>query len=160
MMHKPVDYYDPPELIPTPPKKILSDLQKEHQKYETALTRLTNLYLYNSDAMSEKDYILKREQITEHLAHIDAEIKKIKANTPDKDPNEANLESYYLTIDAITKNKDFDFKEYLKSVNPKIPQEFLNRIFSEISVLNGLPDTITFTNGIKIKFIQKENPVD
>ena len=158
ILKKPVDYYNPPELIPTPPHLHLSDLQKDRQKQETALTRLMNLYLYDPESLPEKEFILKKEQITERINHLDAEIKKIKSNLSDRDPNEINLESYYTTIDALTKGKDFDFKKYIQSVNPKIPQEFLNRIFSDITVLNGLPDTITFTNGIKIKFIQKEHP--
>lgn len=158
ILRKNVNYYDPPEPIPIPSDKVINDLQKERQKNETALTRLMNLYLYDPTSISEAEYVLKKSQITDSIKKIDDEIRKVKKTTPEKNINEMNLESYTATVEALTKGKNFDFTKYIQSVNATIPKDFLNHIFTNISVRNGLPETITFVNGIVINFIQKEKP--
>ena len=45
---------------------FFSRLRKEKQKAERALERLTNLYLYSDDAMSEKEYIIEKEKLIDH----------------------------------------------------------------------------------------------
>ena len=45
-------------------------LNKNKLKFERALTRLDDLYLFDDNAMSEKDYIIKKNSITEKLKEI------------------------------------------------------------------------------------------
>lgn len=158
MPHNKEDEYKPPKLIPTPPRKEINDLQKDLNRHKSALERLTNLYLYDSESMTKRDYVLRRMQIEDDIKNVEHDIKLAEEQNAINDPNKINLDSYYKTIDALTK-RTFDYRKYIENVNLEIPKDFLTAIFSEITVLNGYPDTITFKNGVKIKFIMK-NPSD
>ena len=48
----------------------IAALRKEKEKQERALKRLQDLYLYSDNAISEKDYILRKKEITDKLEDI------------------------------------------------------------------------------------------
>ena len=45
------------------------------EKYKRALNRLEDLYLFDDEGMSEKDYLLKKQKLETKLKEIDEELK-------------------------------------------------------------------------------------
>lgn len=52
----------------------LSKLRKEKEKQERALQRLQDLYLYSETSMSEKDFIIRKSEISSHLDNINRQL--------------------------------------------------------------------------------------
>ncbi len=48
----------------------LEIIKKEKVKFERAMQRLEDLYLFDDEAMSEKDYMIKKKKINEKLQEI------------------------------------------------------------------------------------------
>ena len=58
----------------------LSSLKKEKEKQERAMQRLQDLYLYSERSISEKDYILRKNEIVSHLKTINNRLGLLTQN--------------------------------------------------------------------------------
>lgn len=124
-----------------------TNLSSEKEKYKRALNRLEDLYLFDDEAMSEKDYLIKKKKIEDKLKEIDDEIKKIKTTTS----NEIDLS--ILNSDVILKNEilnsDYiNYKELDMLVDRKVLKQFVNTLVEKI-ILNedGTVKSIKLKNG-------------
>lgn len=135
-------------------KSSNTKLKAEKEKYKRALNRLEDLYLFDDESMSEKDYILKKKKIEDKLKEVDKEIKK--SNTTIS--NEIDLS--ILSSNAILKNEilnsDYiNYKELDMLVDRKLLKEFINTLIEKIKINpKGLVKSITFKNGLTHTFIQ------
>lgn len=50
----------------------METLRKEKEKQERAMKRLQDLYLYSDTSMSEKDFIIRKTEISKRLEGINA----------------------------------------------------------------------------------------
>lgn len=73
-----ISYYDTPD-------KYINLLEKEHIKCENAISKLMDLYLYNSDSITEKEYIMKRTELNNKISKINNQIAEY--NTPNNIEN-------------------------------------------------------------------------
>lgn len=71
-----------------PPKKPIAN---EIKKYETALSRLNELYLFSEESMSQKEFILKQKELQSKLSDLIAEEKKADVAV---DQTSANQEAF------------------------------------------------------------------
>lgn len=121
---------------------------KELEKYKRALKRLEELYLFDEESISSKDYILRKKEIEKN---IDEVREKIKSETKiDEDPeiNPALLETILNNI--ILNN--IDNKKAINLIGRENLKEFFNSFIKEIHILDRKIVSITFRNGLNIGF--------
>lgn len=121
---------------------------KELEKYKRALKRLEEVYLFDEDSMSSKDYILKKKEIENNINTINEEIKS-------KSKNDEEIEIDPELLSVILNNiilKKIDNKNAINLINRDPLKEFFNYFIKEICILDKKIISITFKNGLNIGF--------
>lgn len=136
-------------------------LKTEKEKQENALKRLDDLYLYDENSMSKKDFILKRKEITNKIEELNDKIQELHTEENNFiDNKEFSLKakaSLYIIKQKIGYTKNIDVRYLLENVDKSIIKDFLSTIVSEVVVDHKKIHYITFKNGITHHFEYKEN---
>lgn len=135
----------------------LNNLKKEKNKFERALERLEDLYLFDDEAMSEKDYLIKKNKINSKLSEINSKLSELKKNIiPSDELNFILLADMALLTNRIsnmTKNEDINYKNLVIDASRENLKEFANKIIDTIIVKDKKILSIKFKNGLESKFI-------
>lgn len=130
----------------------LERLAKEKIKFEKALSRLEDLFLYADDAMSEKDYLFKKRDISQNIDRLNNDISSLNKSINDKDliTNTTFLlrASNFIIMKELTDRKNIDFRVFLSAVDHRLIQEFIRSVIDKIIVSDKKIYAITFKNGI------------
>lgn len=131
--------------------------EKDKEKHQRALQRLDNLFLYSEDAMSEKDYLLQKRNITIQIDEIDAKIKDLYKKDTTPVANDLFLESayYFILNNEFMKKKKVDYRKLAINTDRQVVKDFLNLVVSRVIVDNGRVSAIRFKNGVIHEFIYK-----
>ena len=135
----------------------LAYLRKEKEKQERALQRLQDLYLYSSKSMSEKDFILRKSEISDHLKNINAQLGLI-TQEPDSllsDEEFIKQASHLLIQKELKGQKYIYYKSLASSVDPEILRTYMETILDSVYLTDGRISSIVFKNGLTHKFIYK-----
>lgn len=127
-------------------------LKKEKSKYERALERLEDLYLFDDEGISEKDYIIKKNKIVEKLNEVNIEFKKY-INTDSNNENFILAATTITLIDTLMVDENINIKDVINEVGRDLLKEFLNAIIDKIIVKDKKVMCIRFKNGIENRFI-------
>lgn len=136
----------------------LAALRKEKEKQERAMQRLQDLYLYSEKSMSEKDFILRKSEISDHLKSINAQLGLINQN-PDSllSDEEFIKQASHLLIQKELKGKKYIYyKNLATSVDPEILKTYMDTILDSVYLVDGHISSIVFKNGLAHKFIYKK----
>ena len=130
------------------------NLQNQKNKFNRALERLENLYLFDDDAMSEKDYILKKNKIISALNDIE---KKIKVISLSDHGHKHNLDiikksATFLLTSELTDKNSIDFREMIATIEIQLAKDFIASIIESICVTDGQISSIMFKNGLTHQF--------
>ncbi|PKM58880.1 MAG: resolvase [Firmicutes bacterium HGW-Firmicutes-4] len=134
-------------------------METELKIQETALNRLQDLYLYSSDSMSQKDYILKKTEIEREIATI--KINLIEKNTATKFNNDDA--SMFIEGVALLKSimlgheQAYTYEDLAKNIGITHMHAIANALISKITVSDGVPVKIMFKNGMVHHFTWQEN---
>lgn len=121
---------------------------KELEKYKRALKRLEELYLFDEESISSKDYILKKKEIQDNINKITEEIKK-----DTKYIEEIEIDTLLLnTVLNEIILKEIDNKTAIESIGRENLKEFFNSFIKNIYILDKKIISITFKNGLHIGF--------
>ncbi len=133
--------------------------EAEKEKYEKALKRLDDLYLYDINSMSQKDFVIKRKEISDKIESVNKKIQEVKLNdTPFINNNDFNVlskASFYLLTKNLSSVKNIDVLSLLNNLDKQIIKDFINTIIADVSVERGKIYNITFKNGITHHFNYK-----
>ena len=133
--------------------------EAEKQKYEKAIKRLDDLYLYDTNSMSQKDFVIKRKEISDKIETINKKIQEVKLNdTPFINNDEFNVlskASFYLLTKNLSSVKNIDVLSLLNNLDKQTIKDFINAIISDVSVERGKIYHITFKNGLTHHFLYK-----
>lgn len=135
----------------------LAALRKEKEKQERALQRLQDLYLYSDKSMSEKDFILRKSEISDRLKNINAQLGLITQN-PDSllsDEEFIKQASHLLIQKELKGRKYIYYKNLATSVDPEILRTYMETILDSMYIIDGRISSIVFKNGLTHKFIYK-----
>lgn len=126
-----------------------SELNAEKEKYTRALKRLQNLFLFDDDTISEKDYVLRKSEFEKKIIDIDSKLNEVED---------------ILDISSVVNNSDSEFVNYIFNSNnldivdidlkfgKKKVKDFINNIFNEIYVNDEVITCIRAKNGITYNF--------
>ena len=137
---------------------VLSILKDRKVKAENALLRLKRLYLYGDAELAEKDYAIERKKLIDEIQECE---KEITANSPIlqgftdwvSETEDIKLKSsYYILVDQLLKNKQFDFEKYVTVIDQTVMRNFLLGIIETIEISDQKIDSIRLKNGILFIF--------
>lgn len=128
-------------------------LYKEKNKYIRALERLEDLYLFDDEGMSEKDYILKKNKIKSKIDDVDVKLKAY-SEKGEKINNEFIMQVQLFKFTNLLKSDD-DYTTILNEIGREILKDFFKCIFEKILIKDKNVEKIIFKNGIEFKFIYK-----
>ncbi|AVP65003.1 hypothetical protein C3B64_12360 [Clostridium botulinum] len=133
----------------------LEIIKKEKVKFERAMQRLEDLYLFDDEAMSEKDYIIKKNKINEKLQELN---NKLKGFDTCVDVSELNLMkevSNFMLSKELLNIHDINYKKLVLTVGRERLKDFVKTIIDKIIIKDKKVLSVKFKNGLVIKFVYK-----
>lgn len=133
-------------------------LQKEKAKFERALTRLEDLYLFGEeeDGISQKDFIFKKRDLQGRLEEIDTEINTLKQKHENKTSDVfVDNAQHFLITKEMQQARNVDYRELSEVVGREALSDFMHTIIDKIVILDKRVQSITFKNGITHIFAYK-----
>ncbi len=143
-----------------PAESELSRLRNEKQRLERALDRLTNLYLYSEDAMSESEYIIQKVKLTEALEEINEQIGFASSDGWQQSISDEvfiQRASQFIISQKLTDRNYINYKRLAMSVDAEVLQSFVRSIIDSIIMDSGRVKQIIFKNGLSHTFIYKQD---
>lgn len=152
-----------PDLLAAPSGCIntgeVEELKQKISRIERALERLKKAFLFDDQAMSEKEYLETK---------LSLETERIAAENRMKDLNEATFStdagelafiksaSSFLLAHQIQTGEHIQYSDFAPLVGDETMKEFLNLVIERIVIQNGRPVEITFNNGLTHKFLYRD----
>lgn len=130
-------------------------LKGKRRRIENALSRLNTLYLYDDEAMPEKDFIMQRADLSRQLDQVNARLEELQASDPDSPMSGQDLNmkaSYFLMFEKLVQDSYIEYEKYIRTIDPAVPKSFLASIIDHIDVDDGRVAAIAFKNGITHSF--------
>ncbi len=140
-------------------KKAVSELSKlrgEKQKIERALDRLSGLYLYSDEAMSESEFIIQKAKLTNALDEINEQIGFTNSdewNQSVSDEEFVRRASEFIIAQRLVGRNYISYKRLATSVDTAVIKAFVQSIIDSIVMDEGRVRQIIFKNGLSHTFI-------
>lgn len=142
-------------------KKVVSELSRlrnEKQKIERALDRLTNLYLYSENAMSESEFIIQKTKLTNSLDEVNEQIgfsNSDEWNQSVSDEEFIRRASEFILVQKLTDRNYISYKRLATTVDTAVIKTFVQGIIDSIIMDAGRVKQIIFKNGLSHTFVAK-----
>lgn len=134
-------------------------LAAEKRKKERALSRLKSLYLYNDEAISERDYLLEKKSLEDAIKKIDKRLEEIERSSSKHfsltDDEFIAKASIFIMTHQLQNKRFIEFDKLIKKIDSQIVKEFVNSVVQKIVIKNGRVTSIRFKNGLEHKFLYK-----
>lgn len=131
----------------------------EKRRLERALNRLKSLFLYGEDVISEKDYLVERQQLITSLEEKDARLEELEAESyasiTMSDEEFMAKASYFVLSQQLLDKRFVDYERFIRKIDPQIVKDFLNSVVTNFCIKNGLTTSILFKNGVELRFSYK-----
>lgn len=143
--------------------KIAADerdlLASERRKKERALDRLKSLYLYNDEAISERDYLVEKKSLTDAIDKIDKRLEEIEHSSSHHftltDEEFMTKASVFIMTNQLQGKRFINAEQLLRQVDTRVVKEFLTSVVQKIVIRDGKVASIRFKNGLEHKFLYK-----
>lgn len=123
------------------------------------LSRLKSLYLYNDEAISERDYLLEKKSLEDAIKKIDRRLEEIERSSSKHfsltDDEFMAKASIFIMTHQLQNKRFIKFDKLIKKIDPQIVKEFVNSVVQKIVIKNGRVTSIRFKNGLEHKFLYK-----
>lgn len=138
----------------------LEKLKKEKAKFEKALTRLEDLFLFSEEAMAEKDFLFKKRDIVKNIERINADLAELHQKNSDMklvtDIAFLNKAKHFLISKELSNKRNIDYRELLEVVDKALIKDFIETVIDKIVIMDKKIYSITFQNGITHEFVYKD----
>ena len=134
-----------------------AQLKKEKSRQERALNRLQDLYLYSDSAISEKDFLIRKSQITNALDEINRKLGLL-STSPDaslSDKEFLEMAGHLILSKQLSDKKYIYFKDLYELVPKPVMRLYLTAILDSVIIEDGRITRITFKNGISHQFFYR-----
>lgn len=134
-------------------------LASERRKKERALDRLKSLYLYNDEAISERDYLVEKKSLTDSIGKIDKRLEEIEHSSSHHftltDEEFMTKASVFIMTNQLQGKRFINAEQLLRQVDTRVVKEFLASVVQKIVIRDGKVASIRFKNGLEHKFLYK-----
>lgn len=146
---------------PTVKKDLDPELRKlraDKRKTERALTRLDHIYLYSNKQMSDKEYLVKKNDLMADLKELDKSIGLLTSESWAQslsDDDFLEQASSFIISQRLQEREYIYFQGLAESTDPAVLRAFFVSIIDSVRMRNGVVETLTFKNGISHTFTYK-----
>lgn len=146
---------------PTVKKDLDPELRKlraDKRKTERALTWLDHIYLYSNKQMSDKEYLVKKNDLMTDLKELDKSIGLLTSESWAQslsDDDFLEQASSFIISQRLQEREYIYFQGLAESTDPAVLRAFFVSIIDSVRMRNGLVETLTFKNGISHTFTYK-----
>lgn len=146
---------------PTVKKDLDPELRKlraDKRKTERALTRLDHIYLYSNKQMSDKEYLVKKNDLMTDLKELDKSIGLLTSESWAQslsDDDFLEQASSFIISQRLQEREYIYFQGLAESTDPAVLRTFFVSIIDSVRMRNGVVETLTFKNGISHTFTYK-----
>ena len=146
---------------PTVKKDLDPELRKlraDKRKAERALARLDHIYLYSNKQMSDKEYLVKKNDLMTDLKELDKSIGLLTSESWAQslsDDDFLEQASSFIISQRLQEREYIYFQGLAESTDPAVLRAFFVSIIDSVRMRNGLVETLTFKNGISHTFTYK-----
>ena len=115
------------------------------------------LYLYDDEAMPEKDFVMQRGQITKQLEEVNARIEELQNQESSEELGDDFIgkASYYIMVNKLIEDASVDYEKLVRTLEPTAIRDFVLNIVQEVEATDGKITAITFRNGTVHRFKYK-----
>lgn len=148
--------------VKTREKQLSSErtrLRNQKQKTERALDRLTNLYLYSEQSMSESEYIIQKTKLTDTLDEINEQIGFANSDEWEQSLSDELFiarASEFIISQKLDGRNYVNYKRLATSVDLEILKNFVQTVIDSIIMDAGRVKQVIFRNGLSHIFIFRE----
>ena len=130
-------------------------LEREKEKYKSAISRLTDLYMFDPDALTKEEFSERKRGLTAKVRELTGKISDLREN---KGAGAADLAfirkaSAFLMAQHIASNEPIDYLQIAADLDNEILKEFVDQIIDKIFVQDGRIIKIRFASGLEHSFI-------
>ena len=146
---------------PTVKKNLDPELRKlraDKRKTERALTRLDHIYLYSNKQMSDKEYLIKKNDLMNDLKEQDKSIGLLTSESWAQslsDDDFLEQASSFIMSQRLQEREYIYFQGLAECMEPSVLRSFFLSIVDSVRMRNGHVEMLTFKNGISHKFTYK-----
>lgn len=138
----------------------LEDFKVEKTKLERALKRLEDLYLFSEDSMSEKNYLVRKQEIDKKISSINDKIrsrsKELSKSIPGHDLNFVKKATQYLLAQNLINNKKINYNKMVQTIDKTLLRDFMTCVVKKVVIEEDRKiSSIEFVNGITHRFVYK-----
>lgn len=133
-------------------------LKRERDKQKNAISRLTELYMYDPDAITKEEYSEKKRDLTAKIRDIEKRISTLKNSDGSgaADLSFIKKASAFLVAQHINSQKHIDFVQIAVDLDAGILKDFVDQIINEIFIQDGRIARICFVSGLEHSFLYDE----
>lgn len=132
-----------------------SILEKEREKCENAISRLTELYLYDPEALTKEEFSKKKKELTKKAHDIRERLAEIENTGNGSDLADLSFikkASAFLVAQRIVSKKHIDYIQMCLDLDNEILKDFIDQVVDQIVALDGRVQKIRFVNGLEHEF--------
>ena len=138
----------------------LKRMMADQKKQQRALDRLNDLYLYSDDSISEREYLVRKQQITDRLQEINEAIGMMSQEPWMRTMNDEEFirqASSFILTQKLADKQYIYYENLAESLDPEILKNFFVSILDSIILRDGRPETLVFRNGLSHTFTYKDS---
>ena len=130
-------------------------LEKEKEKYKSAISRLTDLYMFDPDALTKEEFSKRKREMTQKIQELTRQIIDLKENagSGSTDLTFIRKASAFLVAQRIASNEHIDYMQIAVDLDNKILKDFINQIIDKIFIQDGRIMKIRFASGLEHNFV-------
>ena len=136
----------------------LRKLRADKRKAERAVARLDHIYLYSNKQMSDKEYLIKKNDLMTDLKELDKSIGLLTSESWAQslsDDDFLEQASSFIMSQRLQERDYIFFQGLAESTEPSVLRAFFVSVIDSVRLKNGHVETLTFRNGISHTFTYK-----
>lgn len=140
--------------------KEIQEFREEKKKLERALTRLEDLYLFSEDSMSEKNYLIRKQEMEKRKNVINDELKarsiQISRDIPGHDLSFIKKATQFLLSQSLISNRSINYNKIVAITDKKLLKDFMQCVIKTIVIEEDRRiSSIEFVNGMTHRFVYR-----
>ena len=131
-------------------------LRGEIEKSKNAITRLTDVYLYDPESMTKEEFASKKKELVKKVSELEKQLSDLLDDSGVDELADLSFikkASAFLVAQRIASKNYVDYVQMALELDNDILKDFVDQIVDEIVVKDGRVESITFVNGLKHEFI-------
>lgn len=136
----------------------LRKLRADKRKAERAVARLDHIYLYSNKQMSDKEYLIKKNDLMTDLKELDKSIGLLTSESWAQslsDDDFLEQASSFIMSQRLQERDYIFFQGLAESTEPSVLRAFFVSVIDSVRLKNGHVETLMFRNGISHTFTYK-----